>query len=280
MISSKLDNTNAIMATSSTLFIQELPTSITIMVVGKMGSGKSTLINSILGPDGEQATERHEIVPKATKLKLYQCMVGKVQVKIWDSPGLLAPDGTRSKEWNVEIVKRNCKDVDLYLFCNDMSKYRSIEAEHCEAMRLLNKTFCSDIWKNTLFVLTFANAFLIEARPDFPDRPEDLKKDFEEQIRSWKGKLHEAMEKERIDTRYLKVVPAGDYSSHHLFESDNTRWLNELWRKAISVAKPIAAPAALKVHDHLLRREQGQEYQSSSILTLAAAANHTHGANY
>ena len=248
---------------------------ITGVVVGKLGAGKSTLINSILGLIGRtQAVERHRVLPKATKLKLYQNTVGNVQLQLWDTPSLLAPDGTKSKEWSIDNIKRSCKDIDLCLFCIDMSKLRSIEHEHREAVRLLNKTFGCDIWKNTMFVLTFANEYLCQTNAEYEGQPKEQERDFEEQVGIWKKKLHEAFEKEKMDARNLKVVPAGTYDHHShqplpLSENIHTtgRWLNELWREVISTVKPSAAPAALKVYKHLSSRDEQdrQASQSSSI---------------
>ena len=256
---------------------------ITILVTGKGGSGKSTLINSILGLVGRaQAAERHKVLPKATKLKFYQNMIGNVQVKVWDSPDLLAPDGTKSKEWNIEDIKRNCKDVDLCLFCVNMTDLRFIEPEHSEAVKLLSKTLGSEIWKNTVFVLTFANQYLIQIESDHKGNPEGKKRDFVDQIRSWKDKLHSAIKKEGIDARNLKLVPVGDNRSHQLLPSDNAKWLNELWREVISVAIPAAAPAALKIYDHLSRDEQSQQpaSQSDSLHRQSITLNLQIGENF
>ena len=75
-------------------------TSISILVTGKTGSGKSTLTNGILGlqvknKKSAAAKEGSDVKISTTNVTKYQKMVGKIDVTVWDSPGL--QDGTEDQ---------------------------------------------------------------------------------------------------------------------------------------------------------------------------------------
>ena len=82
---------------------------INILVIGETGSGKSTLVNSVLG--FSKVKERGEVQrTKVTGLKRWQNAIGNVQVSMWDSPGLGRPEsekGRREKEKAVEAIKKD-----------------------------------------------------------------------------------------------------------------------------------------------------------------------------
>ena len=63
-------------------------------------------------------------------------------------------------------------------------------------MKTLSEIFGRDVWKNTVFVLTFANKFLLRIEDDYLNNPEGKKQKFERQVGLWKEKLHSHLEKQ------------------------------------------------------------------------------------
>ena len=270
----------AAMATASPHYTQKVPMTfanylmdwmndsktVNILVSGKVGTGKSTLINSVLGTS--VAAERHSVRqnPKRTRMARHQNLIGGIQVIMWDSPGLCQQ---ADKAKTVEDIRRNCKNIDLCLFCVDMCTLRFNIPEYSEAMKELSEILGRDIWKHTLFVLTKANEYLIMIEDDHRNNPEGKKQKFEHQVGLWKRKLQSSLESQLKQKVKNVVVPVGDHHNQQLFPNDDSRWLNELWVQTISAVRHTAKPAGVKICQHLLRNtESDLEQQLSVLLTL------------
>ena len=134
-------------------------TKLEIFVVGKLGSGKSTLINSLLnkevtevGPSLAAVTKRIDSYEAILKTEL---TVSDIEVTLWDSPGLQEPE-VNKEEVLQDIATRCGKNVDLVVFCVQMTQPR-FDAAEVECINDLTKTLGVEFWDKTLFALTFAN---------------------------------------------------------------------------------------------------------------------------
>jgi hypothetical protein len=259
-------------------------TNINILVIGETGSGKSTLVNSVLG--FSKVKERQELQrTKIVELKRWQNTIGSVQVSMWDSPGLGGQPANekdrKEKDKAIEAIKNNCRDVDLCLFCCDMSNTRYFP-EYCEETKVLCEIFGKDIWKHTIFALTFANKFLLRIEDDFRGNPNGMKQKFVHQVKLWKQKIHMHLEKQKIDPKIVKsteVVPVGNHRTHQLFADDDTKWLNELWLQVTGAIRHTAKPAALKICQQLLEKPVSDQMDQLSV-TLSLVARETPRTSY
>ena len=131
------------------------------LVCGKAGVGKSSLINSLAGREVCQVndpglTDGH--LSAGTNLNKVTIAIDNNKIDIYESPGL--QDGTTSE--SVNDMYHKCKDVDLFLYCVDMTSAR-FGTDDIEALGLITKTFGVSIWSRCLLVMTKANMVSLPA---------------------------------------------------------------------------------------------------------------------
>ena len=223
--------------------------SVNVFITGKTGTGKSTLVNGILGE--KVAVEGETLDPQTTEVKVCSRRIGTVMVNVWDSPGL--QDGTEFEEKYKKNIKENCKDVDLFLYCVNMSQTRFVRGgPDVKAMCELTELLGTKMWENTLFVMTFAN----DAVAMLEDQGKEggaLLSAFAGKIKMWNDKIHKVLIDEvklpKDIAEKVVTVPAGHWSKAKLLDAGDY-WLTKLWLQAVSVSKSSAQPALIKINEH------------------------------
>lgn len=233
-----------------------------IFITGKVGAGKSTLVNGLVGR--ECAKEGDTLNPETSKVKGYDFTSAKVKVKVWDSPGL--HDGTPNEEKYLKDMKAKCSRMDICIYCVSMLQTRYFNDCHdMQVMKKLTATFGKELWKNTLFVLTFANvaedtdATILEA--------EDAEKPalFKAKVEKWRKVITDTLindigvEKIYIvkdGEDYVEVVPAGHHNKPALL--DRIHWLSPFWFAALYKTNPRAQPALVKLNRHRIVANHSQ----------------------
>lgn len=204
---------------------------IRILVTGKTGTGKSSLINGLIG---ENVTEEgSSLDPTTTEVEQFKRIVRGVPMLVFDSPGL--QDGTENEKEYLLDMERKCKKVDLVLYTMKMTDKR-LHSEDVEAMKKLTNAFGEKFWESAMFVMTFAN----EVRnPEKPDEEEENMIFFRERLDKWKVKLPNTLEKElkisKEVARHVPVVPVGYYKNIHL--PGRRFWFSQFWKSTLDRMK-------------------------------------------
>ena len=194
-----------------------------ILITGKTGTGKSALINGIIGTNASE--EGGQLSPTISEVEEYKRTVRNVKMVVYDSPGL--QDGTKNeKAYLLDMEK--CKGVDLVLYTIRMSDQR-INVGDVEAMRKLTTAFGENFWARTMLVLTFANEVCD------PNNPEDESSNqafFEKRLRTWKQELPKTViEKLNVAKKIangIPIVPAGYHKNAHL--PGRRFWFSQFWK--------------------------------------------------
>ena len=202
-----------------------------ILVTGKTGTGKSALINGIMGTNVSE--EGDSLDPTTMQVERYKRKVRGIPMIVFDSPGL--QDGTENEKEYLLDMERQCKEVDLVLYTMRMSDKR-LHTDDTEAMRKLTHAFGEKFWENAMFVMTFAN----EVRdPEAPDDEEQNRIHFNKKLTQWKEKIPDTLEKElnisKEVAERIHIVPAGYYKQPHL--PGLRYWFSEFWRTALDHMK-------------------------------------------
>ena len=250
-------------------YIESGKSNLKFVISGKMGVGKSSLINGLLGKKvAKEALSPFSITTEITAYKLQieatdHAVTKKVEVLIMDCPGL--GDPVNDEEANLTAISEHCRDADLLIYCIDMrGRFTTADAT---GMKEFNQRVGSDIWKNTVFVLTFANEVVLPSVPKpagwlqrltfgYFGTPDDSerKEKFKLLLKQW----------EEIVPRFLKdkvelpeelisdvcVIPAG---YRNLPPPDRIDWFSDFWFAALSKIKEDARPALVGINLHRFR---------------------------
>ena len=218
-----------------------------LLVTGKTGEGKSTLINGILG--GKVAVEGASSTRCTTKIIEYKAQIEDVPITVFDSPGL--QDRTGNEDEYIADMKKKCQILSLVLYCTKMGNHR-LKDEDQNAVEKLTEAFGHKFWKYAVIVLTFANKEDVERCDDRdedegPEPPFDdetawkklKRKRFEGRVKKWKDGFYKFLIEEVGVTRdiveRILVVPVGDHRKTRSIAEpyrlpDRDDWFIEFWK--------------------------------------------------
>ena len=205
-----------------------LSNSVDMLVTGKLGAGKSSLINVIVRKN--VAKVGHTLEIGTDTLQALSFKYHNVDITIWDSPGLQDELG-KDEEYIRDMYRKGCANSDLVLFCIEMeSRVRDFKGAEIKKLTIgLGK----QIWNNAVFVMTLANRYVYTilsyecGQKLTPDEDHKRTRDFfKKRLEEWKVKLVGAVVETGVDAKIaanIPIVPAGCHIEHGLPDYDN--WL-------------------------------------------------------
>jgi len=192
-----------------------------ILVTGKMGTGKTTLIE---GLTKSLKREHDGLFPHTIKVTPYAYVHEGAHCIFYDTPGLKDDiDGSNDYGYIKEMVE----DPDVLLFTIKMDD-NELRDEDKHTISNITEAYGYKIWKKAMFILTFANmvtkkdAILVQNRLNFEDLILKLKIDILNHLMS--AKVH------HDDLAGLEFVPIGLVSDTKIpGVSRDVSWIDELW---------------------------------------------------
>ena len=219
---------------------------LTILIAGRSGTGKHTLIKSLFGGRDLESEVEMEDPLTGSSLALEGI---STKIMFWSSPGLY--DGFFNDRERVRKMKELMDTLDLFLYAMRMDDTR-LRPEDVLTLQQLSGAFGNSLWERCVFVLTFAN------RVDYLDihqLPRRSKEHFRSRGKQWEGHIRETLEKKGISNRVvleLPIVPAGHHSEPRLF-ADEEPWLRQLVRAIVERVDDdvkAAIPILTSIYDH------------------------------
>ena len=208
-----------------------------VIVSGKTGSGKSSLLNGFVGlsvfPEGE------DLEPTTLEVTKQELTKSGVKIVVFDCPGL--QDGTDNEDKYLQDLQQKTEGrFDLMLYCVCMNEVRDDLLIHDSALRKLTEKMGKDIWKNAFVALTMGNLYQRRLKTKYPDiTEEEMKTRFNAKVDEWKDKIQQALRDVGVDEQIvlnMPVHPAGYPRIPSL--PGREYWLSSLWARMLIVVKP------------------------------------------
>ena len=225
---------------------------IEVLVTGRTGVGKSTLVNALVGK--KVAEVGRGLKSKASKVTRYSVKTEEgVEIIVWDSVGL--QDGTEH-EYDEECLadmKEKCRDIDFILYCIDSSAKRSElgpRQRDFSAIQKFTNTFGYEFWENAVFILTRGNTLENNLRDiDVPD----IERAFKERVNEWEGEIRGALKSTGIPEEIasnIPILPAGHVNRPNL--PGYQFWLSGLWCTVVDHIKDSSKLDLLALNEYRL----------------------------
>ena len=213
-----------------------------VVVTGRSGVGKSTLINRFLGED--KAAVAIGLKPKTEVVSGYACTIKNGTLHLYDSPGLEPGKQWESLKKLKEHFKEQKANPDLVFFCVRMDV--APQQEDYNAMESLSRAFGSQVWANTIIVLTRGNQLAEERFPRcFGDVTEILQHRLTQNNTSFFGRKKGACLTKKVTA--VPFIPVGDDISQQ-FKGREKTWIQELLIESLDRCSTAGAPALLKAN--------------------------------
>eukprot|EP00118_Oscarella_pearsei_P005198 m.23598 g.23598 ORF g.23598 m.23598 type:complete len:477 (+) comp28504_c0_seq3:2300-3730(+) len=243
--------------------------SLTLLVIGRTGVGKSSLVNSLLGKNVSR--EVYSTARGTTNVECFDAKLNDMVVKVWDTPGLwdyeVEDDGgydfqlNRSAEYLRQI--KGIGKVDLLLLCID--SMNNVAKEDSDTIDIITEAFTKNIWKYAVFVFTKVN-MLRDPDPMNPDDGEHMQFIVDKLTVEYRAILTRFGSLSKEESAKLPFVPVG--SDRDILLPNGCPWLPELWVTAAEKTRLGTGKAVLIEWNRSRVRASKQSAESSEGIEL------------
>ena len=233
---------------------------LTIVFLGRVGRGKSTLVNSLFGK--AVVMEGDSVYPVSQEVLINTHHMSGINIIMIDTPGFIATSETpkSTAETMKEIAEKiPAYDVDLIVYCIKMTdRFDGIDEKIASE---LTRTYGEKLWTHSLFALTFAN----EVRPSRNCESLSTVTHFKKRLGEMTDAIHKRMlqksaQVSEIIADNVPVVPAGRPGRLRVGSiidelPDGSNWMSNFWCQVLHrIHDPIKASCNLhpfiKANDH------------------------------
>ena len=222
---------------------------VTMVVVGREGAGKSTLIKNVFGAtdcetgDGAYPTTNRARPYERTER---EGTAREVTLRIIDSPGLGGIDNN-IKRFKKELSQVTDKVADIIFYCVSMRNGGRIDDADVSIIKALTASFGKGIWKHMFLLLTSANTRDV-SDDDYKLLVESYAEQFQKALKRaciFNTKVGSIFSEPRPDKGIIPAIPVGYDPQEPLPLCSN--WSDHLFMEAIDRSDPKVARELLKL---------------------------------
>ena len=209
-----------------------------ILVIGETGTGKSTLINNLLGK--VVAPVGHSMKSETQGVTLHEVAVDGVPVVVYDTPGLDDANGEDEDKHlrNMESLLERRK-IHLVIYCFKMTETR-MRRGLIHTFKEYNKIGVP--WEQTVITLTFADKEEDTTNYRFSQMQKQVKETLIEEVKV----MPSSVEK-------LKICPTAKLPNEALPSGES--WYVPFWLNVVEVLVPAALAQFLSIHEGSIHME-------------------------
>ena len=236
--------------------------SINILLTGKTGVGKSSIINAIIGEI--LADEGKDLGGVTRDVTCHEKTVNRIKFKVWDSPGLqdITEGDDEITERIMQTLRQYCSHLHLFLYCIRMDRDR-VERSELDAIKQLSQLFSPKIWESAIFALTFANRVI---PPPEKETDEEEAQWFKERIKEFQEKIVRALVENGVPedkAKQVPVIPTGYHKPTKRMPNprklyDRPDWFNPFWHSCAKQMDENTIMALLASQKHRVEVVKGK----------------------
>ena len=225
-----------------------------VLVIGRTGVGKSTLINNLLGK--EVASVGHTLQSETPTVNPHEGTVEGVPIVVYDTPGLGDIKGEEEEQTHLDIMKSLLArgKIHLIVYCFQMNKTIMISS-HIGPLRKYHEIGVD--WERSVIALTFADALYVpQSEKKLPHF--EMSHFFDERLAFWQRELkRELVETVGVNSdvvEQLKIHPTTPLPKDQL--PNGNPWYVPLWLHIVDILSPAATVRYLDMHTNNICDEQ------------------------
>ena len=225
-----------------------------LVVLGKSGVGKSTLINNFLELEDTNKCKADDGASTTTrKVERKEKPKQEITIQIFDTPGLGGVDSYSIKKVLKSVSDETNKQADAVLYCVSMHPASHIDSSDVKIVKQITSAFGTDLWRHTILCLTFANTCKPENDEVYKSRIESYAQQFQKALRQ--ANVFDVQVQSVFSTTPQKraaipTIPVGYDPKKQLPLSQN--WSDQFFREILHRSDTKSIPSLLDMKGLLL----------------------------